>query len=84
MSSQYADTAGDNADYPVPEAYLYRDYIIDSFNADKPYDEFVREQIAGDLLARAGRPTSMPSGSWRPGFWPCPADTERALMSCGT
>jgi hypothetical protein len=48
---RYADTAGDNADYPVPEARLYRDYIIDSFNADKPYDEFVREQVAGDLLA---------------------------------
>lgn len=47
---RYADTAGDNSDYPIPEAYLYRNYIIDSFNRDKPYDEFVREQIAGDLL----------------------------------
>jgi hypothetical protein len=53
---RYADTAGDNADYPIPEARLYRDYIIDSFNSDKPYDEFVREQLAGDLLARAGPP----------------------------
>jgi hypothetical protein len=34
--------------------YRYRDYIIDSFNADRPFDEFVREQLAGDLLARAG------------------------------
>jgi hypothetical protein len=51
---RYADTTGDNADYPIPEAYLYRDYIIDAFNADKPYDEFVREQIAGDLLANRG------------------------------
>jgi hypothetical protein len=48
---RYADTAGDNADYPVPEARLYRDYIIDSFNADQPFDQFVHEQIAGDLLA---------------------------------
>jgi len=48
---RYADTAGDNADYPVPEASLYRDYVIDAFNADKPYDQFVREQLAGDLLA---------------------------------
>lgn len=54
--ARYADTAGDNADYPVPEARLYRDYIIDSFNADKPYDEFLREQIAGDLLAKRGDP----------------------------
>jgi hypothetical protein len=53
---RYADTAGDNADYPVPEARLYRDYVIDSFNHDKPYDEFVREQIAGDILAGQGPP----------------------------
>jgi cytochrome c553 len=51
---RYADTAGDNADYPVPEARLYRDYIIDSFNSDKPYDQFVREQLAGDILAKSG------------------------------
>ena len=51
---RYADTAGDNADYPVPETRLYRDYIIDSYNADKPYDRFVREQIAGDILAKQG------------------------------
>src|SRR4029079_14394563 len=33
---------------------LYRYYVIDSFNADKPYDQFVREQLAGDILARTG------------------------------
>jgi hypothetical protein len=52
--ARYADTAGDNADYPVPEARLYRDWVIDAFNADKPYDQFVCEQLAGDLLARDG------------------------------
>src|SRR5205823_5365222 len=52
--ARYADTAGDNADYPVPEARLYRDYVLDAFNADKPYDQFVREQLAGDLLAKEG------------------------------
>ncbi len=51
---RYADTAGDNADYPVPEAYRYRDYIIRSLNEDKPYDQFVREQLAGDVLAGEG------------------------------
>ena len=40
----------------MPQARLYRDYVIDSFNKDKPYDEFLREQIAGDLLAAAGPP----------------------------
>ena len=47
---RYADTAGDAGDFPIPEAFKYRNYVIDSFNKDKPYDQFVREQIAGDLL----------------------------------
>ena len=47
---RYADTAGDNSDFPVPQAHRYRDYVIRAFNEDKPYDRFVREQIAGDLL----------------------------------
>ena len=53
---RYADTAGDNADYPVPQAYLYRRYVIDSLNNNKPYDEFIREQIAGDLLPAKTEP----------------------------
>ena len=48
--ARYADTAGDSADYPIPQAYKYRNYVIDAFNTDKPYDQFIREQIAGDLL----------------------------------
>lgn len=48
---RYADTAGETADYPIPTAWRYRNYVIDAFNADKPYDEFIREQIAGDILA---------------------------------
>lgn len=47
---RYADTAGDNSDFPIPQAYLYRNYIIDSFNSDLPYDRFLTEQLAGDLL----------------------------------
>jgi hypothetical protein len=49
--ARYSDTAGDSADYPIPQARLYRDYVIDSFNADKPYDQFIQEQLAGDILA---------------------------------
>lgn len=52
--ARYADTAGDSADYPVADAHRYRDYVIDAFQQDKPYDQFLREQIAGDLLAVAG------------------------------
>ena len=51
---RYADTAGETADYPVPLAWRYRNYVIDSFNGDKPYDEFLQEQIAGDVLANQG------------------------------
>ena len=51
---RYADTAGDTADYPLPEAWRYRNYVIDSFTTDKPYDEFLHEQIAGDILAKQG------------------------------
>ena len=49
----YADSNGYfNADTDRPLAYRYRDYVIRSFNADKPYPDFIREQIAGDELAR--------------------------------
>src|SRR5690242_4798452 len=49
---RYADTAGETADYPVPQAYLYRDWVIAALNRDLPYDEFIRQQIAGDILAK--------------------------------
>lgn len=47
---RYADTAGETADYPAPVAWRYRNYCIDAFNSDLPYDQFLREQIAGDIL----------------------------------
>ena len=51
---RYADTAGENSDHPLPHAWRYRNWVIQAFNDDKPYDEFIREQIAGDLLAAEG------------------------------
>jgi len=50
---RYADTAGDNSDFPVPQMHLYRDWVIDAFNRDLPFDEFVRDQLAGDLRGGA-------------------------------
>lgn len=47
---RYADTCGNASDFPVPQAHKYRDWVIRAINRDLPYDEFVREQIAGDLL----------------------------------
>ena len=52
---RYADTAGENSDHPIPQAWRYRNWVIEAFNRDLPYDQFVREQIAGDLL-HAGDP----------------------------
>jgi hypothetical protein len=51
---RYADTAGATSDHPVPHAWRYRNWVIDAFNRDQPYDEFLREQLAGDLLAAKG------------------------------
>ncbi len=50
--ARYADTQGDVGDFPIHTAYLYRDWVIDSLNRDMPYDEFIRRQLAGDILAR--------------------------------
>jgi pyruvate/2-oxoglutarate dehydrogenase complex dihydrolipoamide acyltransferase (E2) component len=47
---RYAESDGFKADDPRPNAWRYRDYVIDSFNADKPYDRFLKEQLAGDEL----------------------------------
>jgi len=48
--ARYAESSGKDVNTTFPHAWRYRDYVIASFNADKPYDQFVREQIAGDLL----------------------------------
>jgi dienelactone hydrolase/Ca2+-binding EF-hand superfamily protein len=48
--ARYADSTGRGSNILYPQAWRYRNYVIEAFNADKPYDQFVREQIAGDLL----------------------------------
>ena len=48
--ARYAESDGFKADETRPNAWRYRDYVIQSFNSDKPYDRFVSEQIAGDEL----------------------------------
>jgi cytochrome c553 len=47
---RYAESRGHEFDYPIPNAYQYRDYVIRAFNRDLPYNQFVTEQVAGDLL----------------------------------
>ena len=48
--ARYAESSGKVSNMGYPHAWRYRDYVIAAFNADKPYDQFVREQLAGDLL----------------------------------
>ncbi len=48
--ARYADSDGYNADGTRPNIWRYRDYVIDAFNQDKPYDRFVKEQLAGDEI----------------------------------
>ncbi|MCE9605338.1 MAG: PSD1 and planctomycete cytochrome C domain-containing protein [Planctomycetia bacterium] len=49
---RYADTHGFEVNTERPNAWPYRDYVIEAFNADVPYDRFIREQIAGDALGK--------------------------------
>jgi len=48
--ARYAESAGKDFNVSFPNAWRYRDYVISSFNRDKPYNQFIREQIAGDLM----------------------------------
>lgn len=48
--ARYAESSGMETNAIYPHAWRYRNYVIDAFNADKPYDRFIQEQIAGDLL----------------------------------
>ena len=73
--ARYADTGGMSNDYERSNAWRYRDYVIRSFNDDKPYDQFVMEQIAGDELAEMAKDASqkselmIASGFLRMGPW---------------
>jgi hypothetical protein len=48
--ARYAESSGKDTNVTFPHAWRYRDYVIDAFNSDKPFDRFITEQIAGDLL----------------------------------
>jgi len=56
--ARYADTQGDVGDIPIPDAWRYRNWVIDALNADMPFDTFLQAQIAGDILARKAASTS--------------------------
>src|SRR5207302_7587984 len=66
---RYADTSGFSNDVERPNAWRYRDYVIRSFNADKPYDRFVTEQLAGDELDPDDPEMLIAVGFLRAGPW---------------
>ena len=66
---RYADSSGLANDYERPNAWRYRDYVIRAFNHDKPYDRFVREQIAGDEIAPEDPEMLVAVGFLRMGPW---------------
>lgn len=68
---RYAETLGHEFDFPLPHAWRYRDYVIRAFNDDLPYDQFVREHIAGDLIRNPRRHpvTGINESIIATGFW---------------
>jgi hypothetical protein len=66
---RYADTAGFSNDYERSNAWRYRDYVIRSFNKDKPFNEFIVEQLAGDELRPDDPEATIATGFLRMGPW---------------
>jgi hypothetical protein len=74
---RYAETNGYERDGTKPSVWRYRDYVIRAFNADKPYDRFLTEQLAGDELPDASPETLIATGYCRLGPWDDePADPQ--------
>lgn len=67
--TRYADTGGYANDFERPNAWRYRDYVIRSFNQDKPFDQFAMEQIAGDEMDPHDPEKIIATGFLRMGAW---------------
>ena len=66
---RYADTNSFERDGDKPNAWRFRDYVIRSFNEDKPYSQFIKEQLAGDELDQVTNDTIIATGYYRLGLW---------------
>ena len=66
---RYADSDGFSNDYVRPNAWRYRDYVIRSFNRDMPYDQFIRQQVAGDEIDPQDPEHLIAAGFLRMGPW---------------
>ena len=76
---RYAETNGYENDSDKPYIWRYRDYVVNAFNKDKPYDQFIKEQLAGDELDTVTTETIIATGYHRLGVWDdSPADRKLA------
>ncbi len=78
--ARYADSGGYEFDVDRPNAWRYRDYVIKAFNDDKPYDQFIREQLANDQLNPNSVEAIIPTGFCRNGPTVDNADNEETRM----
>lgn len=77
---RYAETNSFERDNPKPHVWRYRDYVIRSLNEDKPYDEFIKQQLAGDERPSPTADDLIATGFYRLGVWDDePADRELAM-----
>jgi mono/diheme cytochrome c family protein len=67
--TRYADSSGFANDFERGSAWRYRDYVVRAFNQDRPYDQFIREQIAGDEIAPENPEALIAAGFLRMGPW---------------
>jgi hypothetical protein len=76
--ARYADTQGFKADEMRPNVWRYRDYVIEAFNQDKPYDRFIKEQIAGDELSPNDPAAKVATGFNR--LWPDESNLANPIL----
>ena len=78
---RYAESNSFERDGTKPFVWRYRDYVINAFNDDKPYDQFLIEQLAGDQLEEPTNESIIATGYYRLGQWDDePADSKQALF----
>jgi len=80
---RFAQTNGYERDDEKPDAWRYRDYVIRAFNSDKPYDQFILEQLAGDEIDHVTHDSIIATGYYRLGVWDDEPDDKTAAVNDG-
>jgi hypothetical protein len=80
---RFAQTNGYERDHEKPHSWRYRDYVIRALNEDKPFDQFIKEQLAGDELDEVTHETIIATGYYRLGVWDDEPDDKIAAVHDG-